>query len=49
MARELTENDRALVADMVARARAAMAEIEEWSQKDGWIVWRRPSAGIRRQ
>lgn len=34
MARELTEEDRACVADMVARARAAMAEIEDWSQRD---------------
>lgn len=32
MGKELTENDRQLAADMLARARAAMAEIEDWSQ-----------------
>ena len=32
MARELTEEERKLTADMIARARAAMAEIEDWSQ-----------------
>ncbi|MDJ0629166.1 MAG: aldehyde dehydrogenase family protein [Rhodobacter sp.] len=32
MARELTEDERALAADMLARARAAMAEIGDWSQ-----------------
>ncbi len=34
MARELTEEERNLVADMMERARSAMAEIEDWSQKD---------------
>lgn len=34
MAKELTEQDRASAADMIARARAAMAEIEDWSQAD---------------
>ncbi len=34
MAKELTEEDRQLTADMIARAHAAMAEIEEWSQAD---------------
>lgn len=34
MARELTEDDRAWAAEMVARARAAMAEIEDWRQQD---------------
>jgi sulfoacetaldehyde dehydrogenase len=33
MGRELTENDRALVAQMLARARAAMAEVEDYSQE----------------
>ena len=33
MARELTENERVLAADMLTRARAAMAEIEDWSQE----------------
>ena len=33
MARELTEDERALAADMLARARVAMAEIENWSQE----------------
>jgi sulfoacetaldehyde dehydrogenase len=33
MGRELTENDRALVAEMLARARAAMAEVEDYSQE----------------
>ncbi|WP_210093937.1 aldehyde dehydrogenase family protein [Ruegeria sp. HKCCSP346] len=32
MGKELTENDRQLAADMLARARAAMAEIEDWGQ-----------------
>jgi len=32
MGKELTENDQQLAADMLARARAAMAEIEDWSQ-----------------
>ncbi|MBO9411341.1 MULTISPECIES: aldehyde dehydrogenase family protein [unclassified Ruegeria] len=32
MGKELTENDRQLAADMLARARAAMAEIEDWDQ-----------------
>ncbi len=32
MGKELTENDRHLAADMLARARAAMAEIEDWDQ-----------------
>ena len=34
MARELTDEERQLASDMVARARAAMAQIEDWSQKD---------------
>lgn len=34
MGKELTEADRQLAADMMARARAAMAEIEDWSQQD---------------
>lgn len=34
MGKDLTEDDRQLVADMLARARAAMAEIEDWSQTD---------------
>ena len=34
MARELTEEERQLASDMMARARAAMAKIEDWSQKD---------------
>jgi sulfoacetaldehyde dehydrogenase len=34
MARELTEEERNLVADMLARARSAMAAIENWSQED---------------
>ncbi len=33
MARELTEEDRQFAADMIAKARAAMAEIEDWSQE----------------
>ncbi|GAA6208445.1 aldehyde dehydrogenase family protein [Cognatishimia sp. WU-CL00825] len=33
MGKELTEEDRQLAADMLARARAAMAEIEDWSQE----------------
>ncbi len=33
MARELTEDDKILAADMLARARAAMAEVEDWSQE----------------
>ncbi|MCG7519516.1 aldehyde dehydrogenase family protein [Ruegeria sp. Ofav3-42] len=32
MGKELTENDRQLAADMLARARTAMAEIEDWDQ-----------------
>ncbi len=32
MGKELTEDDRQLAADMLARARAAMAEIENWDQ-----------------
>ncbi len=32
MGKELTENDRNRAADMLARARAAMAEIEDWDQ-----------------
>lgn len=32
MGKELTENDRNIAADMLARARAAMAEIEDWDQ-----------------
>ncbi len=32
MGKELTENDRNMAADMLARARAAMAEIEDWNQ-----------------
>ncbi len=32
MGKELTENDRNMAADMLARARAAMAEIEDWDQ-----------------
>lgn len=34
MAKELNEDEKQLAADMMARARAAMAEIEDWSQKD---------------
>ncbi|WP_370232133.1 aldehyde dehydrogenase family protein [Cognatishimia sp.] len=34
MARELTDEERQLASDMVVRARAAMAQIEDWSQKD---------------
>ena len=34
MARELTEEERIEVAEMIFRARAAMAEIEDWSQED---------------
>jgi sulfoacetaldehyde dehydrogenase len=34
MARELTEEERLDVAEMIARARAAMAEIEDWSQEN---------------
>ena len=34
MAKELTDDDKALAADMLARARAAMAEIEDWRQED---------------
>ncbi|CUK10574.1 Succinate-semialdehyde dehydrogenase (acetylating) [Ruegeria denitrificans] len=33
MGKELTENDRNMAADMLARARAAMAEIENWDQE----------------
>jgi sulfoacetaldehyde dehydrogenase len=33
MGKELTEEDRQLAADMLARARVAMAEIEDWSQE----------------
>lgn len=32
MTKELTEQDKALVADMLTRARAAMAEVEDYSQ-----------------
>ncbi len=32
MGKELTENDRNMAADMLARARAAMADIEDWDQ-----------------
>ncbi|WP_170429677.1 aldehyde dehydrogenase family protein [Ruegeria arenilitoris] len=32
MGKELTENERQIAADMLARARAAMAEIEDWDQ-----------------
>jgi sulfoacetaldehyde dehydrogenase len=32
MARELTEDDKKLVADMLQRARNAMAEVEDYSQ-----------------
>ncbi len=32
MGKELTENDHNMAADMLARARAAMAEIEDWDQ-----------------
>ena len=34
MARELAEEERQLADGMLARARAAMAEIEDWNQKD---------------
>ncbi|MEX3007603.1 aldehyde dehydrogenase family protein [Hoeflea sp. TYP-13] len=34
MARELTEEERQFAADMLTRARAAMAEIEDWSQEN---------------
>jgi len=34
MSRELTDGERAQVADMTGRARAAMAKIEDWSQAD---------------
>ena len=34
MARELTDQERQLADDMMKRARAAMAKIEGWSQKD---------------
>lgn len=33
MGRELTEDERTLVADMLARARTAMAEVEDYSQE----------------
>ena len=33
MSKELTDADRQLVADMLTRARAAMADIEDWSQE----------------
>ena len=33
MGKELTEEERQLAADMLGRARAAMAEIEDWSQE----------------
>ena len=33
MARELTDDERQLASDMMARARTAMAEIEDWSQR----------------
>lgn len=34
MARELTEEERQLAGDMMARARVAMAQIEDWSQEE---------------
>ena len=34
MARELTEDEKNLAHEMLERARAAMAEIEDWSQED---------------
>lgn len=34
MARELTDEERQLASDMLERARVAMAQIEDWSQKD---------------
>ncbi|NDR57316.1 aldehyde dehydrogenase family protein [Aliiruegeria sabulilitoris] len=34
MGKELTEQEAALAAEMLTRARAAMAEIEDWSQAD---------------
>ncbi|MDV7141561.1 aldehyde dehydrogenase family protein [Tropicimonas sp. TH_r6] len=34
MAKELTEEERALAAEMLERARVAMARIEDWSQAD---------------
>ena len=34
MARELTDEERQLASDMLDRARVAMAQIEDWSQKD---------------
>ena len=34
MSKELTDADRVLAADMIARARRAMAQIEDWSQTD---------------
>ena len=34
MAKELTKEDQQLAGEMLARARAAMAIIEDWSQKD---------------
>ena len=33
MARELTEDEKVLAHDMLARARAAQAQIENWSQE----------------
>ncbi|MEC8040100.1 MAG: hypothetical protein VX181_05230 [Pseudomonadota bacterium] len=33
MGKELTDADRQLAADMLARARVAMSEIEDWSQE----------------
>lgn len=33
MARELNNDDRQLAADMIARARTAMAQVEDWSQE----------------
>ena len=34
MARELTDEERQLASEMLERARVAMAQIEDWSQKD---------------
>ena len=34
MARDLTQEERTLANDMIDRARMAMAQIEDWSQKD---------------
>ena len=45
VARELTEDDRALVEEMLARARAAMAAVEGYTQQRSSTDWRRRSAG----